>query len=346
MIAARSPERRSAKLLTVDRDGRMRNLPRAALASLFEHGDLVIANDAATLPASLTGVFGSGGDPIEMRLAAWISLGDATRFIAIAFGAGDHRTPTEDRLPPPLLSPGDRLAFGSLVAVVEHRLDHRRLFRIRFLGDRASILAGLARHGRAIQYAHVPEPLALWDVWTAIAADPIALEAPSAGFALDWRTLATWRKRGVEFATLTHAAGISSTGEPELDARLPFDEPYRIPERTASAIKRVKAQGRRVIAIGTSVVRALQSAANADGSVRPGAGVARGRLGRATPLGGVDALLTGVHQSGDSHYELLRAFVNDARLAEIFTACAAYGYRSHEFGDSILIARRDPGTTV
>ena len=93
-------------------------------------------------------------------------------------------------------------------------LDDPRLFQLRFLGDRATVIAGLARHGRPIQYAHVPEPLALWDVWTRIAADPVAFEPPSAGFALDWHTRAVWRRRGIDFATLTHAAGISSTGHP------------------------------------------------------------------------------------------------------------------------------------
>ena len=130
-----------------------------------------------------------------------------------------------------------------------------------------AVLGGLARHGRPIQYTHVPEPLALSDVWTRIAADPIAFEPPSAGFALDWRTLAAWRQRGIGLATITHAAGISSTGDLALDLRLPFDEPYRIPERTATAIKQAKSKGGHVIAIGTSVVRALESAANADGSV-------------------------------------------------------------------------------
>jgi S-adenosylmethionine:tRNA ribosyltransferase-isomerase len=208
------------------------------------------------------------------------------------------------------------------------------------LGDRATVLAGLARHGRPIQYAHVPEPLALWDVWTRIAAAPIAFEPPSAGFALDWQTQAAWRQRGIGFATLSHAAGISSTGDPALDLRLPFDEPYRIPERTAAAVKRAKSNDRRIIAIGTTVVRALESAANADGSVRPGDGIASGRIARETPLRVVDAILTGVHQPGESHFELLRAFADDALLDQISMAFAQHGYCPHEFGDSMLIERR------
>jgi S-adenosylmethionine:tRNA ribosyltransferase-isomerase len=347
-------DRRSARLLTIDADGGMQHLPRAVLASLFSPGDLLIANDAATLPASLQGIHDASGEPIEVRLAAWVSIHDPTRFTAIAFGAGDHRTRTEERMLPPDLSPGDRLTLGPLVAIierpivehpivvrpiVERPIDDPRLFQMRFLGDRATVIAGLARHGRPIQYAHVSEPLALWDVWTRFAADPVAFEPPSAGFAIDWHTRAVWRRRNIEFATLTHAAGISSTGHPLLDLRLPFDEPYRIPERTGTAIKRAKSKGRRIIAIGTTVVRALESAANADGSVRSGDGVARGRIGRETPLRVADAMLTGVHQPGESHFELLRAFADDASLEQMSEASARLGYRPHEFGDSMLIER-------
>ena len=153
-------------------------------------------------------------------------------------------------------------------------------------------MTGLARHGRPIQYAHAPVPYALWDVWTKIAADPVAFEPPSAGFALDWRTLIAWRRRGVGFATLTHAAGLSSSGDATLDARLPLDELYHIPERTAVAIRHAKARGGRIVAIGTSVVRALESAANAAGGLSGGRGVARGRIRRGTDIRVADAILS------------------------------------------------------
>jgi S-adenosylmethionine:tRNA ribosyltransferase-isomerase len=329
-----------AKLLVVDGDGNIRHLPRTALASLFSPGDLVVANDAATLPASLKGIHCASGRSIEVRLAAWVSVHDPTQFTAMAFGAGDYRTRTEDRKSPPALSPGDRLALGVLTAIVERLLDHPRLFRLRFLGDHETVFAGLARHGRPIQYAHEPQPLALWDVWTTIAADPIAFEPPSAGFALDWRTQSLWQQRGIGFATLTHAAGISSTGDPMIDLRLPFDEAYCIPHHTACAIDHVKSKGGRIVAIGTTTVRALKSAANTDGSVCAGNGVASGRIGRQTPIYVVDAILTGVHQPSESHFELLEAFANEAVLAKISEAFTKHSYRSHEFGDSLLIERR------
>jgi len=147
-------------------------------------------------------------------------------FSAILFGAGDFHMRTEDRPAPPLAPPGDRLELGPLRATVGRLLGHPRLLSLRFDGLPDEIWAGLAHHGRSIQYAHVPTPLALWDVWAPIAGPPVAFEPPSAGFTLDWRMLAEMRTHGVAFATITHAAGISSTGDAELDRRLPFDEPY------------------------------------------------------------------------------------------------------------------------
>src|SRR5262249_28616599 len=157
MISADHPDRRAARLLVVETDGASHDLPRSVLATLLSPGDLVVANDAATLPASLHGEHVATGEPIEIRLAGWVSVADATRFAAVASGAGDHPPPTEDRPPPPLLSSGDRLEFGPLVAMVERLLGHPRLLELCFIGSRAAVLSGLARHGWPIQYAHVPE---------------------------------------------------------------------------------------------------------------------------------------------------------------------------------------------
>ena len=211
---------------------------------------------------------------------------------------------------------------------------------LRFDATNDAIWAGLARHGRPIQYAHLQEPLALWDAWTPMAAAPIAFEPPSAGFVLDWKLLAEMQARGVRFATITHAAGLSSTGDEELDTRLPLAEPYEISAATAHAIATAKAQGGRVIAIGTTVVRALEHAASGDGVVHAGRGLATQRLSAASPLRVVDAVLSGIHEPGTSHYALLRAFVDAATLARADDDIIRLGYRSHEFGDSVLIERQ------
>jgi len=240
---------------------------------------------------------------------------------------------------PPPLAPGDRLALGPLAATVDALLDHPRLVSLRFDGTPSAIWDGLARHGRPIQYAHVPMPLALWDVWTPIASLPAAFEPPSAGFALDWRSIRAMCERGITFVTITHAAGISSTGDAELDRRLPFDEPYRIPEATAAAIWRTRAAGGRIVAVGTTVVRALEHAAAYDGVVRAGDAVATTRIGPNSRLRVVDAILSGTHEPGSSHYELLLAFVSDATLQRASAALEARGYRTHEFGDSVFIMK-------
>lgn len=304
-------------------------------------GDLLVANDAATIPASLTGTHERTGEAVEVRLAGRPTLRaeDLHRFVALLFGAGDWHTPTELRPAPPPLLAGDRLRLGALRATVTRSLDHPRLAELDFEGEPAAVWADIAAHGRPIQYAHVPRPLALWDVWTAVAARPVAFEPPSAGFALRWATLVRLGARGIGFATVTHAAGISSTGDPALDARLPFDEPYRIPVATARALRRAGRSGGRVIAIGTTVVRALEDAAPATGLVRAGGGTARGRIGAGTRLRVVDGILTGVHESSTSHYDLLRAFADEPTLAAAARRLDAEGYRNHEFGDSVLLMR-------
>jgi len=348
MTAAHLPIQRpsQAKLLVTDEQGQFRHWPRSRLVDLFRCGDLVIANDAATLPASLSGEHLPSGRFIEVRLAGRDSLAinDLRRWMAVVFGAGDFRMRTEDRPQPPALAAGDKLVLGPLHATVESILGHPRLVRLVFDGSSKEILEGLAHHGRPIQYSHVRPPMALWDVWTPIAGPPVAFESPSAGFALDWRTLSSLKERGVQFATITHASGISSTGDPELDALLPFDEPYCIPPSTASAIRDAQEHNGRVIAIGTSVVRALEDAAGPDGSLRAGERVATQRIGSGSRLRVVDAMLSGTHEPGTSHRELLRAFLDDETLARMDWELDLRGYRTHEFGDSVFVERIEPGS--
>jgi S-adenosylmethionine:tRNA ribosyltransferase-isomerase len=340
--ATRLTRRRpDARLLVVDPDGTLRDASRAQLADQLHPGDLLVANDAATIPASLSGVHQRTGAEIEIRLAGRRSLApnDVREFTAVAFGAGDHRTRTEDRALPPALLAGDALALGPLEATVLRLLGHPRLVQLRFAGTPGAIWDGIARHGKPIQYAHVYQPLALWDVWTRVAALPVAFEPPSAGFALDWKLLERLRARGIRFATLTHAAGISSTGDAALDARLPLDEPYYLPEATVNAIARTKAEVGAVIALGTTVTRALEHAGSHPAGLRPGASLATQRIGAQTTLRVVDAIVTGAHQPGTSHYDVLRAFANDAVLERMSGGLEQHGYRSHEFGDSVLLAR-------
>ena len=344
MIAASQPRQRppDARLLSIDAQGHIAHWPRQRFIELLRAGDLLVANDAATLPASLAGRHERTGAAIEVRIAQALSLapGAFGDVAAIVFGEGDWRTTTEARPQPPALVVGDRLALGPLRARVVALRGHPRFVTLRFEGDAASLWHGLARHGRPVQYAYLDSPLALWDVWSPLAGPPVALEPASATFVLDWRALAALRARGVGFATLTHAAGLSSTGDAALDARLPLDEPYRIPPATARAIGATKAAGRRVIAVGTTVVRALEHAGSCEGVVRAGDGLATQRVGPRTTLRVVDAILSGTHERGSSHHALLQAFTDAGTLARVDAELEHAGYRTHEFGDSVLVERR------
>jgi S-adenosylmethionine:tRNA ribosyltransferase-isomerase len=341
MIAAQSAVQRpiDAKLLVVDSQRNLIHVPRAAFVEFLRANDVVIANDAATLPASLTGIHQQTGKRIEVRLAGRPSLDpmDVKRFSAVVFGEGDFHMRTEDRPLPPTLKSGDTLLLGPLRGTVEEVLGHSRLVSLLFSGTADEVWAGLARHGRPIQYSHMQTSLELWDVWTRIAGAPVAFEPPSAGFVLDWHVLTAIREHQATFATITHAAGISSTGDEELDRLLPFDEPYRIPATTAKAVEIARERGGRVIAVGTTVVRALEDAATDDGHLRAGEGLAKGRIGPTTRLRVIDAILSGTHEPGTSHYELLRAFLEDVTLQHATEELDKRGYKTHEFGDSVLI---------
>jgi S-adenosylmethionine:tRNA ribosyltransferase-isomerase len=299
------------------------------------------------LPASLRGVHQPSGAIIEVRLAGWRSRDwhDPRHWIAIVFGDGDFRMRTEDRPLPPPLERGDRLQLGPLDAIVMDTLGHPRLVALSLEGPVEHAWAGIARHGRPIQYAHVPQPLALWDVWTPLAGPPVAFEPPSAGFAVDWQMQEAMRTRGIGFVTITHAAGISSTGDAALDARLPFPESYFIPSATARAIRAAKLRGGRIVAIGTSVVRALEHAGTA-GRVRAGTGVADQRIMAGMALRIVDMIVSGAHEPGTSHHDLLRAFADDSAIRAMNAMLDAGGFRTHEFGDSVLIVRQRATSSV
>jgi S-adenosylmethionine:tRNA ribosyltransferase-isomerase len=350
MMAATAPIQRprDARLLGVDALGHTRHLPRTALIELLRPGDVVIANDAATIPASLRGTHMPTGREIEVRLAERDSLSPSTidRVSAVVFGEGDFRLRTEDRPHPPPLGPGDRLLLGPLRATIRSILGHPRLVSLQFEGTADEIWAGIARHGRPVQYAHLPEPVSLWETWTPIAGPPVAFEPPSAGFALSWSVVESFAARDIRFGTVTHAAGLSSTGDPVLDAQLPFDEAYFISRSTARLINRARIRGERIVAVGTSVVRALEHAGAHGGSIRSGEGLATQKLGPGSVLRVVDAILTGTHERGSSHHDLLRAFAPRSTLDVVDAELNRHRYRTHEFGDSVFLERGWEGAAM
>jgi S-adenosylmethionine:tRNA ribosyltransferase-isomerase len=313
--------RQDLRLLVVDCARQaLRDARPDALPTLLGRGDLVVLNDAATLPAALR------GDGVEARLCGRAADGS---FRAVVFGAGDYRTPTERRPAPPVLRVGDTLVLAGLRATVRAvDPDSARLVQLAFDARDGALWRALYAGGRPIQYAHVREPLRLAEVQTGYAARPWAAEMPSAGRPLSWEILLALLRRGIGVATLTHAAGLSATGDPALDARLPLTEQSEIPETTAHSLT----TARRVLAIGTTVVRALEGA-----SGRPGTHEVELVIGPGYRPRFVDALLTGIHEPGSSHLALLRAFAPPALLDRAYRHADAAGYLGHEFGDAMLL---------
>jgi S-adenosylmethionine:tRNA ribosyltransferase-isomerase len=335
------------RLLVVDpaadtlADFAVRDLP-----SRLRAGDLLVVNDAATLPASLQ-ARATDGAPVEVRLLGPAEEGTWT---AAVLGAGNWRWRTEDRPAPPPLPVDATLTFrgahgdqgmplkATVVAVSDVS---PRLVRLAFDREGDTLWSAVYRTGRPVQYSYVRAPLALWHVQTAYASRPWAAETPSAGRPLTWRLLLEARRRGIALAAVTHAAGLSSTGEPALDAALPLPERFDIPAETVAAVTRVRAARGRVVAVGTTVVRALEGAAEAGGGRLPaGEGRTSLRIDRHFRPRIVDGLLTGIHQPGETHFDLLQAFAPEALLRRALAHAEREGYLAHEFGDSCLILPR------
>jgi S-adenosylmethionine:tRNA ribosyltransferase-isomerase len=320
------------RLLHVDREARsFADHPLARLPSLLRAGDLVVVNDAATLPASLR----LTNHDAELRLLAHES--DRT-FRAVLFGAGDFRTRTEDRPAPPRFAPGEVLAFGELGAhVVAVDADEPRLVRVRFDRDGRELIEALYRLGKVVQYAYLERPLELWDVQNRYASRPWAFELPSAGRPLTFGLFGELRARGVALAVVTHAAGLSSTGSSSLDRRLPLPEQSDVPIETVRAVETAKERGGRVVAVGTTVVRALEGRALESQRLSAGRNETSLVIGPGFRPRIVDGLLTGLHEPGTSHFALLEAFAERGLLVRALEHASRLGYVEHEFGDSCLV---------
>jgi len=306
------------------------------LPDLLEPGDLLVVNDAATLPASLFAK-SSTNAPIEIRLLQYVGGSD---WKAVLLGAGDWRTPTEMREAPEEVAPGSvlRIAQDFTAEVIEVSTAVDRIVILRFSRRGADMWTAIYDHGRAIQYAYMNTELALWSVQTVYASRPWAAEMPSAGRPLTWRILMELRKRGIAVTAVTHSAGVSSIGDCNLDAHLPLSERFEVPQATVDAVRNTHRAGGRVIAVGTTVVRALEgcSAKNA-GHLVAGGGETDLVIGATFSPTIVDGILTGVHDPTQSHFQLLRAFADENLLLGAWRHAEQQGYRCHEFGDLYLI---------
>jgi S-adenosylmethionine:tRNA ribosyltransferase-isomerase len=324
--------------MLVATDGGLEHRSVAELPAVLRAGDLLVVNTSDTLPAALAGVT-SDAQFVEVHLST-LDPGVTLGYPAALVG-------TMSRWMVEIRTPGPR---GG-----EPSLQDRTGTRIRLTGggilqlDRSApatstssrlwcgalhtpIALGkwLHEYGAPIRYRYASAPWPLSAYRTEYADTPGSAEMPSAGRPLTKRLLSRLRARGVQVAALLLHTGVSSAepGEP------PYAEWFAVPASTAEAVHAARDEGRRVIAVGTTVVRALESAGatGGDGSgwtdlvVTPERGVTM-----------VDGLLTGWHEPAASHLLMLGALAGPELLAASYAEAFRAGYRWHEFGDVHLI---------
>jgi S-adenosylmethionine:tRNA ribosyltransferase-isomerase len=327
---ARGMARDAVRLLVVER-ARHRIL-HSRFDRLGEHlaaGDLLVFNSSRTLPASLCGC-AEPGPCLEVRLAehraddSWLALllcrdGDP-------FGCG-LRSGMEIHFSPELTA-----------TVLERDETIPRLWALRFSRTGTALVDLLYRLGQPVRYEYVSAPWDLDAYQTVYAREPGSAEMPSAGRAFTWKLLFDLKRRGIGTAHVVLHTGLSSYLDDELDSRhAASEEEYTIGPAAAEAISRQRRAGGRVIAVGTTVVRALESVAAADGEVRSGHGYTRLRITAEHRLRVVDGLLTGLHEPEASHLDLLSAFLPPEEIRAVYEEAIARGYLWHEFGDFNLI---------
>jgi S-adenosylmethionine:tRNA ribosyltransferase-isomerase len=294
------------------------------LADVLEPGDLLVVNTSATLPAALAAER-SGGEQVRLHLStplpgSWPDDGLERWVVELRDGMRPCRSGRA----------GERLALagGGSAELLAPYLRGVRLWAAR-LHLPEPLLAYLDRHGAPIRYRHLAAARPLADFQTVFAAEPGSAEMPSAGRPFSERVLESLRERGVAVAPIVLHAGVSSLERGEA----PYPERFAVPAATAAAANAAA----RVIAVGTTVVRALESACEADGTVREAAGWTRLVITPERGVHTVDGLLTGWHEPDASHLLLLEAVAGRELVERSYGAALDGGYRWHEFGDSHLI---------
>ncbi len=347
--ATAPPERRGlrrdyVRLLVLDREtGSVEHARFFEFGRFLRPGDVLVLNNSRTIPAALWGRR-NGGATLEVRLhrrlgtSTWEALLLAPALPA-APGAGEasgaEAGAAGEIMLPADLAAGERLGFaGGLSAEVTAQPAQAPLRVLRFSACNRALTETFYRLGQPVRYEYVARPWGLEYYQTVYGSRPGSVEMPSAGRAFTWELLLRLQRQGVHLAYLTLHAGLGYYGDDRY-AKQPgaAPEPFEIPAATAALVRATRAEGRRVIAVGTTVVRALEHATLA-GEL---SGWTSLYVGPGHRLQAVDGLLTGLHEPEASHLDMLAAFVAPDRLHRAYAEAIALGYLWHEFGDMNLI---------
>ena len=293
------------------------------LPEVLEPGDLVVINTSATLPAAVPTRNG-----LELHFST--SLPGGLWLVELREPQGASSAPYEGG------SPGDRLVLpaGAEVELLTRWSGGNRLWIADVDVPAGVDLPGYLRaEGHPIRYSHVTKPWPLDTYQTTYGTEPGSAEMPSAGRAFTPETFMALITKGINVAPLILHAGVSS---PEAD-EAPYPERYRVPASTAALVNHTHEQGRHVIAIGTTVVRALETVADEIQTAHPGEGWTELVVTPDRGVRVVDGLLTGWHEPRASHLALVETVAGRDLLERSYHAAVEGGYRWHEFGDLHLV---------
>jgi S-adenosylmethionine:tRNA ribosyltransferase-isomerase len=299
---------------------RFSELPR-----FLEPGDLLVVNTSGTLPAAVPATR-ADGEELELRLSTPAPDLDRDRAWIVEVRRADE---------PYAAGVGERLTLpGGATAELVAPYAAPRLWLARLDLPRA-LAEYLAEHGRPIRYRYVRGSWPLSAYQNVFAVEPGSAEMASAGRPFTPELITRLVAAGVLVAPITLHTGVSSQERRER----PYAERFRVPAETARLANAVREWGGRVIAVGTTVVRALETAAEPDGAVTAASGWTNLVVTPERGLWAVDGLLTGWHEPQSSHLDVLRAAAGAELLARSYQAALEHGYRWHEFGDSQLVLK-------
>jgi S-adenosylmethionine:tRNA ribosyltransferase-isomerase len=319
----RGLRRDGARLCVVERvTGRITHTTVAHLGEHLRPRDLLVVNSSRTLPAALT-VSRANGEQIQLRPGAlrereWdaLAVGTAPPHENVLLHRGE------------ILRAHDGLRFD----VLHERSDAPLLWRMAVEGG--DPIETLLREGTPIRYSYVPEPVPLEHYQTVYAGSPGSVETPSAGRHLTWELLGALRAAGVGITDIVLHCGLSSFQDDEVDLSKPLiEEHFEVRPETAAMVNAAA----RVIAVGTSVIRTLETAVDATGDVQATQGWTQLVITPQTRLRAVDALLTGLHEPPATHLDMLGALLDQSLLEQAYAEVRERRYLWHEFGDAMLI---------
>jgi len=320
---ARGLRRDGVRLLITGRNAsthhHFRDLP-----SVLTPGDLLVVNESATLPASLA----TRGPTGDVLLNLSTRYAEAVWLAEPRWGVG---------IPGPV--PREAVAELRSGTVRFHPIaPYPGIPRLWFFRSEGNVLRAMASRGRPIRYGYLSRSYDLPSYQTIFSRVPGSAEMPSAGRPFTRSVLRALERRGVGVATIVLHTGVSSLeSDPGRTAMPPvYPEPFAVPTATADAVNRARERGHRVVAVGTTVLRALETAW--DGCrVVARRGFTQLTLGPDRPAHSADGLITGFHDPRTSHLALLFGFAGAERIRSAYSEAVQKRYLWHEFGDSQLV---------